>query len=34
VLHAHLTSLRLGAMHARSTTQRSAIAVAAERKSW
>jgi hypothetical protein len=34
VLHAHLTSLHLGAMHARSRKQRSAMAVAAERKSW
>jgi hypothetical protein len=33
VLHAHLTSLHLGAMHARSRKQRSAMA-AAERKSW
>jgi hypothetical protein len=34
VLHAHLTSLRLGAMHTRSRKQRSAMAAAAERKSW
>jgi hypothetical protein len=33
VLHAHLTNLRLGAMHARSRKQRSAMAAAAERKS-
>jgi hypothetical protein len=34
VLHAHLTSLRLGAMRTRSRKQRSTMAVAAKRKSW
>jgi hypothetical protein len=34
VLHAHLTTLRLGAMHVRRRKQRSAMVVAAERKSW
>jgi hypothetical protein len=34
VLHAHLTSLRLGAMHAKSRKQRSTMAAVAERKSW
>jgi hypothetical protein len=34
VLHEHLTSYRLGVMRARSRKQRSAMAAAAERKSW
>jgi hypothetical protein len=34
VLHAHLTSLRLGAMRARNRKQRLAMAAVAERKSW
>jgi hypothetical protein len=34
MFHAHLTSLRLGAMCARSRKQRLAMGAAAERKSW
>jgi hypothetical protein len=34
MLHAHLTSLHLGAMCARSRKQRLAMAAATERKSW